>query len=67
VRKALEGLEGVTSARVDLATGRAVVDYREGTLTDAGAIKAIKSTVVLPRVRRWMSRLPRFGTTPVKR
>jgi hypothetical protein len=43
---------------VDLDTGRAVVDYREGTLTDANAIKAIQDTVVLPNLRRWLSRLP---------
>jgi hypothetical protein len=55
------------SARVDLATGRAVVDYREGTLTDGRAIKAIKGTVVWPRLRRWISRLPRVATTPLKR
>ena len=58
MRRALEGLEGVNAARVDLDTGRAVVDYREGTLTDAKAIKAIQDTVVLPNLRRWLSRLP---------
>ena len=67
MRRALEGLKGVTAARVDLATGRAAVDYREGTLTDEKAIKAIGETVVLPRLRRWMSHLRRTSKVPFRR
>jgi hypothetical protein len=52
---------------VDLDTGRAVVDYREGTLTDAKAIKAIQDTVVLPNLRRWLSRLPRTAGSSFSR
>jgi hypothetical protein len=53
----LEGLEGVTAATVEVETGRAIVEYREGTLSDRRAIEAIQETVVLPGVRRWLAKL----------
>lgn len=67
MRRALEGLEGVTMARVELETGRAVVDYREGTLVDGQAIEAIEATVVLPGLRRWLAMLPRMRRPTVNR
>ena len=57
MKRALEGLEGVTSVRVELDTGRAVIDYREGTATDAQVIAAVQDTVVVPGLRRWLARL----------
>ena len=58
MRRALEGLEGVKAVRVALETGRTVVEYREGTLSDVQAIEAIQGTVVLPALRRWLGLLP---------
>ena len=62
MRRALEGLEGVTEVSVELDTGKAVVDYREGTLTDIQVIEAIQETVVTPGLRQWLARLAR---TPI--
>ena len=56
--KALEGLKGVTAASVELDSGRAVVDYCEGTLTDAQAVESVQDTVLLPGLRRWLALLP---------
>ncbi len=67
MRRALEGLDGVTAARVELDTGRAVVNYREGTLTDVQAIKAIEDTVVLPGLRRWLALLSGTRGSPLSR
>ncbi len=67
MRRALEGLEGVTAASVELDTGRAVVDYREGTLTDVEVIEAIQATVVLPGLRRWLALLPATRRSPFNR
>jgi copper chaperone CopZ len=39
VKNALEGVQGVRSARVDLDTGTAVVDYDDGS-TDPGELTA---------------------------
>ncbi len=58
MRRALEGLEGVVAASVELGTGRALVDYCEGALTDDQAIEAIQDTVLLPGLRRWLALLP---------
>lgn len=55
MRRALEGLDGVVAAKVELATGQAVVDYREGALTDSQALEAISETVVLPGLRRLLA------------
>ena len=52
---------------MDLDTGRAVVDYREGSLTDTRAITAIQDTVLLPSLRRWLSRLPRTESSDLNR
>jgi len=59
VRRALEGLEGVTTVSVDLETGRAVIDYRQGTITDGQAIGAVRDTVLLPGLRRRLAKLPK--------
>jgi copper chaperone CopZ len=57
VRRALEGLDGVTAVSVDLVTGQAIVDYREGVVSDARAIDAVQATVILPGIRKMLSRL----------
>ena len=67
MKRALEGLDGVTVARVELETGRAVVDYREGALVDARAIEAIEGTVVFPGLRRWLALLPRTRRSSLNR
>ncbi len=67
MRRALEGLKGVTAVIVELDTGRAVVDYREGTLTDIQVIEAIQDTVVLPGLRRWLALLPGTRRSPFSR
>ncbi len=67
MKRALEGLDGVTAARVELDTGRAVVDYREGTLTDVQVIEAIQATVVLPGLRRGLALLPRTRRSSLNR
>jgi hypothetical protein len=67
VKRALEGLEGVTAASVELESGRAIVDYREGTLSDVQAIEAIQDTVVLPGLRRWLALLPGASRSPFNR
>ena len=41
VEKALGGLSGVSSARVDLAAGTAVVEYDEGAVADKDFAEAI--------------------------
>lgn len=61
MRRALEGLEGVVVASVELETGRATLAYREGALTASRVIEAVGSTVLLPGLRRWLGR---FGTDP---
>lgn len=63
MRRALEGLKGVTAVSVELETGRAVVDYREETLTDDRVIEAVQGTVVASGLRRWLARLPETRTT----
>ena len=67
MRRALEGLEGVTAVSVELDTGRTVVEYREGSLTDVQAIEAIQDTVVLPGLRRWLALLPGARRSPFNR
>lgn len=67
MRRALGGLEGVTAVRVELDTGRTVIEYREGTLTDLQAIEAIQDTVVLPGLRRWLALLPGARRSPFNR
>ncbi|HUH13707.1 MAG TPA: cation transporter [Longimicrobiales bacterium] len=41
VKVALEGLEGVRSAQVDLQSGRATVDYEEGRVEQRQMVGAI--------------------------
>jgi len=67
VRKALEGLEGVTTVSMDLETGRAVIDYRQGTITDGQAIGAVRDTVLLPGVRRRLAKLSKRPRTSLRR
>jgi copper chaperone len=41
VTEALESVEGVEHVNVNLADGRAVVDYRDGTATPGGLVVAV--------------------------
>jgi copper chaperone CopZ len=59
VQRALEGLRGVISAGVSLEQERAVVDYDPRALTVARMLEAIRSTVLLPAVRRAIERSAR--------
>jgi len=67
VRRALEGLEGVTTVSVDLETGRAVIDYRQGRVTDGQVIGAVRDTVLLPGLRRRLAKLPTSPRASFKR
>lgn len=67
MRRALEGLEGVTAVSVDLDTGRAVIDYRQGTITDGQVIGAVRGTVLLPGVRRRLAKLTKGRRASLKR
>lgn len=59
MKRALEGLPGVASTRVNLGTERATVDYDSRALTVARMIEAVRGTTVLPAVRRAIQRIPR--------
>jgi hypothetical protein len=67
VRRALEGLDGVSVASVDLETGRAVIDYRQGTLTDRRAIAAVRDTVLFPGLRRQLAKSRKGRRTSFRR
>jgi copper chaperone CopZ len=67
VRRALEGLEGVTTVSVELETGRAVIDYRQGTVTDGQVIGAIRGTVLLPGLRRRLAKLHKGRRASLRR
>ncbi|MDO8617234.1 MAG: heavy metal-associated domain-containing protein [Dehalococcoidia bacterium] len=60
MQRALEGLPGVTSARVDLETGAATVEGW-GDASEEGAMRAVQGTVLLHRLRGILSRVPLLG------
>ena len=56
VRRALEGLRGVSAAEVSLERERALVDYDPQAVTIPQMVEAIQHSVVLPRLRRVIER-----------
>ena len=59
VQSALADLPGVESAECSLETGEAHV--RLNAASDADWLAAVESTVLLPRGRRWLTKLSRLS------
>ena len=57
VRRRLEAVDGVRSARVDLAHGEGLVTYDPGRVTPQALIDAIEGAVVLRPARRLLAAL----------
>jgi copper chaperone CopZ len=67
VKRALEGLPGVSAATVSLHSERAIVDYDPRVLQVTGMTRAIRRTVVLPAVRLAIQRAIRPSRGKQKR
>lgn len=64
MKRALEGLPGVSGVRVIPETERALVDHDPRVLSPARMIEAIRRTVVLPASRRAIARITRPRRPP---
>lgn len=66
MKRALEGLPEVETANVDLATEQAEVRLKSGASLNLDAVReTVGSVVILPRVRRLLSKLKKaVGSFP---